>query len=283
MATQPNYSLQDFNDRLHHTLLCSSDLTSGTFLRKKKFALKHDYIQFNDLFIKFLVLDIDRPSSALDWEELHLPAPHFVVVNPENLHCHYIYALEIPICRTDNARLKPLEYFAKIQQAYTDKLNADRAFAGLLTKNPNSNAWNVTQWARYPYSLDYLAEFVELPKRLTKRTVIGEGRNVYLFDTIRRFAYKEVLFYKLHKAKQPDFYAVLLAKLERMNVFPNSEGLGFNELKSIAKSVSKWVWRNFSIEDFVNIQSNRGKSSSNKRWGLNSKEDRRTALRGELL
>lgn len=265
-----DYSLQNFNDRLHHTLLCSSNLEFGTMFRKKKLALKHDYIQFNDLFIKFLVLDIDRPSSAMDWSDLNLPAPHFVVMNPQNTHCHYIYALSLPICRTDNARLKPLEYFAKIQQAYTEVLKADPAFVGLLTKNPNSQTWRVTQWANYPYTLEYLADFVELPKKLLKREVIGEGRNVYLFNAIREFAYKEVLFYKLNGATQSDFYAVLMAKIERMNVFSNSEGVGFNELKNIAKSVSKWVWRNFSVQAFINIQSQRGKSSAKKRWSNSS-------------
>lgn len=266
-----NYTLQDFNDRLHHTLLCSNNLAFGTMCRKKKFALKHDYIQFNDLFIKFLVLDIDRPASAMDWIDLNLPAPHFVVMNPKNSHCHYIYALALPICRTDNARLKPLEYFAKIQQAYTSVLRADPTFAGLLTKNPNSETWKVAQWATYPYTLEYLADFVELPKRLTKKNVIGEGRNVYLFNAIRQFAYKEILFYKKNGATQSDFQAVLGAKIERMNVFANSEGLSPNELKNIVKSVSKWVWRNFSAEAFSNIQSHRGKSSAKKRWSDKSK------------
>lgn len=265
-----NYTLQDFNERLHHTLLCSSNLEFGTMYRRKKLALKHDYIQFNDLFIKFLVLDIDRPESAMDWADLNLPAPHFVVMNPKNSHCHYIYALALPICRTDNARLKPLEYFAKIQQAYTEALKADHSFAGLLTKNPNSKTWQVKQWATYPYTLEYLADFVELPKRLTKRTVIGEGRNVYLFNALRQFAYKEVMFYKLNGATQDDFYRVLSAKIERMNVFANSEGLNPNELKNIVKSVSKWVWRNFSAQAFAKIQSHRGKSSAEKRWGNSS-------------
>lgn len=257
------YSLNNFNDQLHHTLLCSNDLAKGTFYRKKAFALKHDYIQFNDLFIKFLVLDIDRPCSAMDWYDLNLPAPHFVVKNRSNSHTHYVYALALPICRTDNARLKPLEYFAKIQQAYTQILKADPSFAGLLTKNPNSATWDVTQWASYPYTLDYLADFVELPKRLLKREVLGEGRNVFLFSSVRQFAYKEVIFYKKNGATFQDFYNVILAKLEKLNVFSNAQPLEFNELKSIAKSVSKWTWRNFSAVKFSQIQAAR----IEKRWG----------------
>lgn len=265
------YTISDFNEQLHHTLLCSNELENGTKLRKKALALRHNYIQFNDFYLKFLVLDIDRPCSAMDWHDLSLPAPHFVVQNPVNSHCHYIYALEFPVCRTDNARLKPLEYFAKIQYAYTKKLNADPNFAGLLTKNPNAEKWRVTRWAEDAYNLDYLADFVELPKKLLKREVIGEGRNCFLFHSVRKIAYREVLFYKQHGAKQDDFSNFILSKLEKLNVFENAASLDFKELTHIAKSVSRWTWRNFSLAEFSAIQSARGKKRAEKRWGILNK------------
>lgn len=275
-----NFTLQDFNEQLHHTLLCSNDLANGTHYRRKRFALKHDYIQFNDFYIKFLVLDVDRPCSALDWYDLKLPTPHFVVKNPENTHCHYVYALEMPICRTDNARLKPLEYFAKIQQAYTERLKADPNFAGLLTKNPNSPTWEVFQFGNdlTPYTLDFLADFVELPKRLLKREVIGEGRNCYLFETVRKIAYKEVLFYKTNGAKQEDFQNFILAKLEKLNTFNNAPSLDFKELYHIAKSVSRWTWRNFTIAKFSEIQTAR----SHNRTTVKTKKSRMNDILGEL-
>lgn len=255
MFNYENRSETLFNNVLHHTLLCSDELEFGSFLRRKKHALKHHYIQFNDKFIKFLVLDIDRPTSALDWYDQNLPPPHFVVQNPQNGHCHYIYTLATPICKTDNARLKPLEFFAKIQDAYTKSLQADPCFAGVLTKNPNSQKWRVKSWATTPYELNYLADFVELPSRISKKSAIGEGRNCYLFQEIRKIAYREVLFYKRHNAKQDDFYNFLLNQLSHLNHFANAPSLGFNEVKAIAKSVSKWVWRNFSENKFSEIQS----------------------------
>lgn len=246
-----------FNQPLHHTLLCSNELDFGTHIRRKAYALKHNYIQFNDKFIKFLVLDLDRVDCFWDWNYKNLPAPHYIVGNPKNGHCHYIYALAMPICRTDNAKLKPLEYFAKIQQAYTLALKADPTFAGLLTKNPNSAKWRVSQWAYEPYTLDYLADFVDLPQKITKQDAVGEGRNCYLFQSVRKIAYREVLFYKKHGAKYDDFYRFILAKLEKLNVFNNVPSLDFNELKGIAKSVSKWTWRNFSLAEFSAIQTAR--------------------------
>lgn len=268
-----------FNKPLHHTLLCSNNLEYGVKVRRKDYAIKHKYIQFNDHFIKFLVLDIDRKDCFWDWDYQNLPAPHFVVANPENGHCHYIYALATPICRTNNARKEPLEYFAKIQQAYTKALNADPNFAGLLTKNPNSEKWRVSQFATEPYTLAYLADFVELPKKILKREATGEGRNCYLFDSVRRFAYSEVMFYKNNGAKLDDFNRVILAKLEKLNIFENAPSLNFNELKAIAKSVSKWVWRNFTTSKFSQIQTKR----IEKRWGEDSQNARHTKLRGEHM
>lgn len=254
-----------FNQPLHHTLLCSNDLKYGSHLRKKAYALKHHYIQFNDHFIKFLVLDLDRKNCFWDWHDRNLPAPNFIVSNPKNGHCHYIYALQAPICRTDNARLKPLEYFAKIQQAYTKALDADPQFAGLLTKNPNSLKWHTAQFEKEPYTLDYLADFVDLPQKITKREAIGEGRNCFLFHSVRKWAYREVLFYKANGAKQEDFYRVVLARLEKLNIFTNASSLGFNELKAIAKSVSKWTWRNFTLAKFSEIQTARAKKLAQQR------------------
>lgn len=268
-----------FNDLLHHTLLCSDSLEYGVKVRRKNYAIKHKYIQFNDRFIKFLVLDIDRKNCFWDWDYQNLPAPHFVVANPENGHCHYIYALATPICRTDNARKEPLEYFAKIQQAYTKALNADPNFAGLLTKNPNSEKWRVSQFATEPYTLAYLADFVELPKKILKREATGEGRNCYLFDTVRRFAYGEVMFYKNNGAKFDDFNRVILAKLEKLNVFENAPSLNFNELKAIAKSVSKWTWRNFTASKFSEIQTTR----SHKQTSIQEKKIRKTLLQGGAM
>lgn len=121
--------------------------------------------------------------------------------NIENGHCHFLYALETPICKTNNAKPKPLDYFSKIEHTYTEKLNADPDFGGLLTKNPNSKKWRVTVFPISLYSLNHLADFVDLPPKIPKKEAVGVGRNCILFDAIRKFAYKNVLFYKENGAK----------------------------------------------------------------------------------
>ncbi|WP_192844260.1 replication initiation protein, partial [Rodentibacter caecimuris] len=157
-------------------------------------------------------------------------------------------------------KAKNLSYFAKIQQAFTEKAKADTAFVGLIGKNPLNDSWHVFQPNyEYAYSLDELADWVVLPKKILKRKATGEGRNCWLFETVRKWSYREVLFYKANQATESDFRNVVLARLEKLNIFPNAQPLNFNELKAIAKSISKWTWERFSAEKFSEIQSHRNK------------------------
>jgi hypothetical protein len=95
--------------------------------------------------------------------QIYLP-PFAVVVNETNTHCHIVYALAAPVCTSDLAHEKPLRYLAAIQQAYTEKLQADVNYSGLIAKNPFSqNHWHVIPCAIHAkYTLDDLAEWVSL-------------------------------------------------------------------------------------------------------------------------
>ncbi|WP_086934990.1 replication initiation protein [Candidatus Williamhamiltonella defendens] len=42
------------------------------------------------------------------------------------------------------------------------KLQADPRYGGLICKNPNHADWQVTQWRAAPYTLDELADYVDL-------------------------------------------------------------------------------------------------------------------------
>ena len=254
------YDINTFNSSLAKNPYCSDDLAYGLKIRKKEQALNYRYIQANDNYIKFLVIDCDH-VNALIWEDGRLPAPNFVVKNRENGHFHLVWALSDPIYKDYINKAKNLAYFAKIQQVYTEICQGDKAYINLIVKNPNHKHW-ITQNINHfrAYSLDELADYVVLPKTITKKQAIGEGRNCWLFDTVRKWAYKEVLFYKANKAKEVDFYNVVFNKLEKLNMFDNAPALLFNEIKAIAKSISKWTWKHFSAEKFSEIQSNRAKN-----------------------
>ncbi|MBM5156885.1 primase C-terminal domain-containing protein, partial [Vibrio parahaemolyticus] len=66
-------------------------------------------------------------------------------------------------------------------------------------------------------------------------------RNVSLFRALRYHAYAVVHHFDSHKT----FHAHLECKIDELNA-QFSEPLSFNEIMCIAKSVSKWTWRNRS-------------------------------------
>ena len=239
-------------------LYCSNDLTYGLRLLPVKYAIEHKYIQANnDKAIMFLVIDLDH-NNPLIFEEVGLPAPNFITISDTGTS-HYCYILTYPIFKDYAENAKALTYFAKIQQAYTNALKGDCQYVGLVMKNPLNEqqwkVWNVNHF--YTYDLYELADYVDLPKTITKKQAVGEGRNCFLFDTVRKFAYKEVLFYKANKATLTDFYNVILNRLEKSNVFEKAPPLNFNELKAIAKSISTWTWKNFTADKFSEIQTAR--------------------------
>ncbi len=45
----------------------------GTRFRKKEKALAYRYVELNQLYKKFIALDIDKPESAFLWDERGLP------------------------------------------------------------------------------------------------------------------------------------------------------------------------------------------------------------------
>lgn len=241
-------------------IYCTDELSTGIKLRTPTEALKMSYIQANNqVAINYLVLDLDH-QNPLIFDDVGLPPPNFIVKNKQKNTSHYIYILDNFITKDYNRFGKNLAYFAKIQQAYTEALRADKAYIGLMMKNPLSEKWFTHNAQPYrAYSLDELASYVDLPIRITKKEAVGEGRNCYLFETVRKIAYKEVLFYKEHQAKYQDFYNVILNRLEKLNHFENAPSLNFNELRAIAKSISSWVWKRFSKKKFCEVQSFRAK------------------------
>lgn len=190
--------------------------------------------------------------------------PNWICQNPLNGHAHYGYMLKTPVSRTLKARGTPQRYLARIQQAMTEQLEADAGYAHFLTKTPAHDKHR-TIWGRSePFTLDELRDGLDadLPLRLKRETAVGEGRNVTLFDGLRFWAYRERLKYN-------DFdrwFTACLSHAQALNQF--SCPLGYNELKSTAKSVAKWTWKNINANGLSKAQTNRIR----KRWAKNNAE-----------
>lgn len=234
-------------------------------------ALGESYLQLNPpAHAYWLQLDIDRPEASHAWDDRNLPPPTYVVVNPESGHAQYGYALRAPVCVTDAARQKPLAFLAAVEYAYNRVLDADRAFRGPLSKNPLHRNWRLWQPANdVEYELSDLAEYVELPRAEEMRddrinlNYAGLGRNCLLFESLRQRAYVQVKKF-WHPCGQEPFHDWFLKEAEALNQ-QLPVPLRFSEMKGIARSVGRWVWKRFTPGGFRDLQAARGRASGNAR------------------
>lgn len=229
---------------------------SGTRFRTKENALGCLYIELNQFYKRFIALDIDKPGSVHFWEDRSLPPPTFIVINPKNGHCHYLYELKTPVYYTEAARRAPQKYFENTDIALTNLLSADLAYVGKFTKNPLHPHWYVIHH-KVSYDLEDFAEWgIDLKghrhKQLLKES--PEGRNATLFDTLRHWAYQDVL----QQGSYAVFQQAVDAKALSINgLFLDCEKgtLPAKEVLSTARSVGTWTWRH---KDSIGNQKNRG-------------------------
>ncbi|HHX5693681.1 TPA: replication initiation protein, partial [Klebsiella pneumoniae] len=267
MLKQEEYNRDKYINQIQSWTLCADDFENGTYRKPKEKALNKKYIGYNNnYFINGFVFDIDQPQGAIAWDVCGLPKPNIIIQNTDNGHAHLLYALKAPVCKTDNARVKPLKLASLIQKGFTDRLKADRAYADVLMKNPINEAEWRTVWGNVEaYDLSYLSEFIPDDIKTEKRLPSdGLGRNVNLFEDLRQYAYKSVLKFK-EKSNYERWEKELILKADGLNTFSNGNNLlSYNEIKATARSVAKWTWRNFNKECFSSIQSFRGKKNSGK-------------------
>ena len=194
-------------------------------------------------------IDIDSEGGGAAWIEAELPAPNLVVINPSNGHAHLIYLLGGWI-RTDfgdPSRLKVVRYAAAIERAYAVALGADKAYNGRFHHNPLSDAYVTKVGRDAPYSLVELAQYVDLVTPAVKPVSIGIGRNVEVFDRLRRWAYTAIADWKIgtHDA----WHEAVAHRASQLAAYVGAASprgpLKQNEVGHIAKSVARWVWERY--------------------------------------
>jgi len=196
-----------------------------------------------------LRFDIDTEGGGAAWIEAELPAPNLVVVNPRNGHAHLIYLLGGWI-RTDfgdPSRLKVVRYAAAIERAYAAALGADAAYSGRFHHNPLSAAYVTKVGRNAPYSLAELAQYVDLATPAMKPVSLGIGRNVEVFDRLRRWAYTAIADWKIgtHDAWHEAVARRAGQLAADVGVASPRGPLKQNEVGHIAKSVARWVWERY--------------------------------------
>ena len=254
----------DLFNSLPNKPYCMDDKPGYMLIRSKAIAIKKPYIQVNPpVTTIYFVFDDDKNDAALSWFDANLPAPFWTTQNPENGHAHICYKLEIPLHTSEFSSIKAIKYAQAVYYAYALKMGADLSYSQLITKNPLHPQHRTTYWTKQAYSLDYLADFVDLPKKLPKKLeVVGLGRNVTMFEKGRRWAYTAIRDYMHHHSSSAWEHAVK-THLEAINS-TFEPPLPHSEVKATAKSIAKWVWQRFSYGDFSEIQAKRGAKGGKK-------------------
>jgi hypothetical protein len=239
--------------RLPRRPYCTDDLEAGIRIRSLKQALTKRYIQINPPHLRvWSIYDCDYPGAVFAWYDNNLPMPTWAAVNWENKHAHLVWGLSAPVLMdTLSARSSPMRYLAAIETAIADKINADPGFTGLITKNPAHPHWKLFGGIKDYFTLEELADWLpNLGKHKPKKQQveqIGLGRNVSLFDSLRRYAYKQIKTYKVAGIANFVYWqSHLYDKALLMNgdfTYP----LHSREVWHINKSVAKWVWSRFDI------------------------------------
>ncbi|EBX6544100.1 replication protein [Salmonella enterica subsp. enterica serovar Larochelle] len=267
MILQKEYSRSDFINQIISRPFCTDDFKrDGIYRTNKRRALNSVYIEHNnDSFINSIVFDIDSDTAAIAWQDADIPKPNFITQNPANGHAHLFYALSSPVCITENARRKPQKLLKGVIEGLTERLGADPCYTGKITKNPLNPRWR-TFWNEQPrFELNYLCEFIDTNKRVKKevrKSIVAEGRNTALFDTLRFYAYSIIFKYQ----KNDDFCGFMSALEEEAEHINDSfeDQLCFKEINHTIRSISSWVWGTFDSDTFSEIQSNRAKKAKGK-------------------
>lgn len=259
-----------FEENLPYKPYCS-DTKDFLQVRPRKIASKKNYIQYNEpTKVRWLAYDCDYAGALEFIGDNHLPVPNLAAINKKDGRSHLFYGLEAPVCTTQNGRDKPKQLLRALNYALNDSLKADDGYSQFISKNPLRNElWDVFEINKNLYSLNELHEYFNLPSKTPyKAKIIGVGRNVTLFENARRWAYRQVLGYRV-TGNRKGFFAAVLEHCESFNTENFPTPLAHVEVKATAKSISKWTWEKYTArwtdEEFSQVQSRRGKQSGKAR------------------
>ena len=262
---QLSLDLAQMTDRFPSKPYCSDDLQMGLQIRPKHIALLKRYIQPNHpYYTHFFVFDLDSSTAYIDYfySMVGVPTPNLIVENPENGHAHYIYQLATPIYQTNASNDKPIKYANAVYLALRDALSADINYSGLITKNAVHNSWRTHVLREQPYTLDQLSERLDLTTRQINKEIkvdeaVGLGRNCCVFHTVRHWAYVEVRKYRAKSFNQ--WLDCVIAQCCSVNA-QFTVPMQYNEVKGIAKSIARWVWKRdgYAYQEFIDRQTRKG-------------------------
>lgn len=245
--------------------VATNNFENGLKTKRRDTALKMRWVQTHTEHApNLLVLDFDDENAewtlkGLVEEEGVIPQPNFQTLNPASNHIQAGYFIE-----GFAGKAKTNKFFKDIHKKLKIVSNTDYAYGNYTMRNP-LHPYQVTTWGTdHLYSLSELSEYtkgVRLPSANKGAQIPSEawGRNHGTFEALRKYAYS--LYVKL-KFKDDNFFEIAIyEKALELNA-SWAEALPLNEVRSIARSVYKWVIKNFTAEQFSKKQTYR----INQRW-----------------
>lgn len=229
-----------------------SDNKTASLVRPKELAMRYPYMQVNRKdMVSWLVFDLDH-SNPFIWEDENLPQPNMVVTNRENGHSHLYYALA-PVCTSEKALSRPIQYMKAVYEAMAIRLKADLAYSGPVAKTPGHPWWSTMELHTHEYDLGELSDSVTLEVKPfwnngPNLDIVAHSRHCTLFEELRFYAYSIV-----NKLRQESSYNDFVAQLDRYAMRKNNykdrgfaSNLSISEVRATVKSVSRWTWDRYT-------------------------------------
>ncbi len=243
---------------LPHRPYATNTLAAGQYRMSRDDALTMRYVEHSPhALLGSLVIDCDHPDAAMRAFEKPSdhPTPNWVAQSPSG-RAHLGWWLAAPVCRTDSARLQPLRFAQRIEAGLRTSVGGDYAYGGQLTKNPIHPSWETLYGPATAYELRDLAT-IHTPRRMPRRPerATGLGRNVTMFDTARTWAYPQWWHHRSGTASA--WEQLVLQRCHAINTQFNAP-LPFLEVAATAQSIARWIWRNFTEQDYRERQAHRG-------------------------
>lgn len=245
---------------------CTNDLATGLKIRPKNSAISFKYIQPNSPFYQhYFVLDLDYESalSEILYSLDGIPMPNFVAETPNSGRLHAFFELKTPIYTTDASRQKPIMLANAVYLRLQQLFGADVGYSGLISKNPIHDQWRTYSLRKKPYTLTELSskldiDWQEAKKPPKQHEAIGLGRNCYIFHTARFWAYKAVRDYR--GKTYNNWLQAVIDHCSKLNE-GITEPMNYNEIKGIAKSISRYCWKKdaYCYQEFIDRQSRKGR------------------------
>jgi Replicase family len=143
----------------------------SVYSRPREEALKLAYIQLSLPWRRhYLALEVDQENAELLPDQLGLPRPTIITVNPASSHADFLFELEYPVWTagsksSGNAKSEGL--YRKVQRTLTITYRADPAYTGSLESALSS------RWRALPEG--FLETASELPARRARPIVLSKS------------------------------------------------------------------------------------------------------------